>query len=168
MSDTITTDRLTLRRFAVADIAAVTTALQDIDIVRMLPRMPWPYTEQDAERFITQVAPSEPSTFVIEINNSLVGSVSANEQLGYWLVRTAWGQGYATEASRAVLKLRFDQGVQDVPSGHRLGNHQSRNVLTKLGFRDTQTRDVFNNAEHTTVTLQDMILTRQDWEAAHA
>ena len=41
-------------------------------------------------------------------------SSPSSAELGYWFLREAWGQGYATESSAAMLELGF----------HRLGFHR--------------------------------------------
>ncbi len=168
MTDILQTERLTLRRLEARDAAPITEALQEIDVVRWIPRMPWPYTQADAETFIHEVAAREDLTYGIEHAGKLVGSVSGERQLGYWLAKDAWGQGFATEASRAVLAKRFAQDDTPVPSGHRVGNARSRHVLTKLGFRDTVTRTLFCTADGRDVTLQDMELTKSRWQEGAA
>ena len=165
MTDTFATERLTLRRFGESDVPVVTAAMQNRDVVAMSPRVPWSYTDGDARQFITDIASSEPMTFAVTQADVLIGAVSAQVQLGYWFVPQVWGCGFATEAARAVLTERFAQSVANVPSGHRVGNQRSRNVLTKLGFKDAGLRDVFCNAEGANVTLQDMVLSHADWVA---
>ncbi len=165
MVDEHHTSRLTLRRFMPQDADAVTAALQNPEIVRMIPRLPWPYTHADAVFFIEQVAAKQPTTFAVCHEGALIGAVSLDVQLGYWLVPAAWGKGFATEASRALLSLHFEKSEEDIPSGHRPDNARSRNVLVKLGFKDTEKREVFSNLEQTDVILQDMVLTADEWQA---
>lgn len=163
MVDTLITDRLTLRRFAARDTAAIVSAMETPEIARMIPRLPWPYTAQDATHFIDQIAAQEAFTFAVTHDDALIGAVSAQGQLGYWLIPAAWGKGFASEASRAVLDLRFAQNDHDVMSGHRFGNARSRSVLLKLGFKDTETRKIFSNYEGNEVVLQDMTLSADNW-----
>lgn len=165
MTDAITTERLLLRRFRDDDEAVVATALQDIDIARMIPAMPWPYGAEEARVFITRTAPNDPSIYAVEHEGKLVGTIGVGEQLGYWFMLSAWGQGFATEASRSVLATRFRSDQSPLRSGHRIGNDRSRRVLQKLGFRDTGQRQAFCNAEGADVAMQDMELTFADWEA---
>lgn len=52
------------------------------------------------------------------------------------LAQGYWGQGYAEEATRAVVTYAFDTlGVKGLFAGHNPGNEASRRLLTKMGFR---------------------------------
>jgi RimJ/RimL family protein N-acetyltransferase len=60
--------------------------------------------------------------------------------LGYRLARRAWGQGLATEGSRAMVAHAFDELRVDLVWATTLAaNTGSRGVLTKLGMRHTST-----------------------------
>ncbi|MEL6410156.1 MAG: GNAT family N-acetyltransferase [Pseudomonadota bacterium] len=165
MMDVIKTERLVLRRFRDADIPAITAALQDRDIVRMMPQMPWPYTRADAEQYVREVAPSKPLGFAIEHNGTLIGSVGADIRLGYWLSRLAWCQGFASEAARGLLGYRFERDRSTLLSGHRVDNPGSRRVLKKLGFVDVSQKSVHSFGEGADVKIQVMQLTHAAWEA---
>jgi [ribosomal protein S5]-alanine N-acetyltransferase len=57
-------------------------------------------------------------------------------ELGYYLGRSTWGQGYATEAGRACLAYGFETcGLQRIVAVVRPENFASRHVLEKLGFQ---------------------------------
>src|SRR6516162_1747086 len=59
-------------------------------------------------------------------------------EIGYWLGVPFWGQGYATEAVRAVIDHAFeDLGYDVVAGGARVSNPASRRVLEKCGFQWT-------------------------------
>jgi len=56
-------------------------------------------------------------------------------ELGYRLCRSAWGRGYATEGSRALIHKGFTElGVQRVVAETMTVNLASRRVLEKLGL----------------------------------
>ncbi len=56
-------------------------------------------------------------------------------ELGYRLRREAWGRGYATEGSRALLDKAFTElGVRSVWGATMSVNLPSRKVMTKLGM----------------------------------
>jgi RimJ/RimL family protein N-acetyltransferase len=58
--------------------------------------------------------------------------------LGFHLRPKFWGQGYAPEASRAVIAYAFDRlGVSALHAGHHPQNEASRKVLCRLGFEYT-------------------------------
>jgi len=56
--------------------------------------------------------------------------------IGYGLVPHSWGNGYATEAVRALIELcRAHPGVRSVTADTGHDNYASQRVLTKSGFR---------------------------------
>jgi len=57
-------------------------------------------------------------------------------ELGYWLGVEHWGQGFGTEAARAVIDFTFEEfDVEQLISGARVTNPSSRNILEKCGFQ---------------------------------
>lgn len=56
-------------------------------------------------------------------------------ELGYRLTASARGQGYATEAARAVLNYYRAQGITNIFAYTAPDNYLSQNVLKKLGFK---------------------------------
>jgi ribosomal-protein-serine acetyltransferase len=57
-------------------------------------------------------------------------------ELGYWLARDKTGQGFMTEASKAVLGWAFSRlNVHRVRVAAATDNHASLNVIRRLGFR---------------------------------
>jgi RimJ/RimL family protein N-acetyltransferase len=56
-------------------------------------------------------------------------------ELGYRLHKSAWGKGYATEGSRALISKGFtDFGVQRVVAETMVGHVASRRVMEKAGL----------------------------------
>lgn len=63
------------------------------------------------------------------------GSPPDEVELGYRLRRAAWGKGYGTEGSRALIRKGFtDQGVQRVVASTYQDNIGSRRVMQKAGL----------------------------------
>jgi RimJ/RimL family protein N-acetyltransferase len=61
-------------------------------------------------------------------------------ELGYRLRRPAWGKGYATEGSRALIQKGFAEfGVQRVVASTMVVNVASRRVMEKTGLRFVRT-----------------------------
>lgn len=68
-----------------------------------------------------------------EIGASVDGSTA---QVGYTVVEPSWGQGYATEALRALLDhLLADPGIDRVVAETLAGHAASRRVMEKAGMR---------------------------------
>jgi RimJ/RimL family protein N-acetyltransferase len=61
-------------------------------------------------------------------------------ELGYRLRRPAWGKGYATEGSRALIQKGFAEfGVQRVVASTMVVNVASRRVMEKAGLKFVRT-----------------------------
>ncbi len=57
-------------------------------------------------------------------------------ELGYRLRKSAWGKGYATEGSRALIRKGFtESGVQRVTAEAMAVNQASRRVMEKAGLK---------------------------------
>ncbi|MDJ0699113.1 MAG: GNAT family N-acetyltransferase [Woeseiaceae bacterium] len=60
---------------------------------------------------------------------------SGDIEIGYYMKRSAWGFGYATEASRRMLAFAFEETpLQEVVATFDAKNLASRKVLKKAGF----------------------------------
>lgn len=69
-------------------------------------------------------------------------AAAAEPELVFELLRRVWGQGYATEASWAVLDWARSLGYGRVWATVWDGNTASRRVLAKLGFIETARTEV--------------------------
>lgn len=58
--------------------------------------------------------------------------------LGYYLFPAFWGQGFATEAVRAIADHLVQQGIHRLVASVTVGNHASAQVLKKSGFSFTR------------------------------
>jgi RimJ/RimL family protein N-acetyltransferase len=143
--DQIRTDRLILRPPVSGDVAAITGLAGDYGIASMTTRMPHPYAEADARQFVQLVARQDGArerTFVVErVGAGLIGAIGFHRtpfgplELGYWIGRPHWGQGYATEAVAGALHwVSADWGRKAIASGHFADNARSASVLIKSGF----------------------------------
>lgn len=142
------TERLLLRPGWREDAPALLAAIADPAIVRNLANAPWPYRMADAEAFLARErGPLDASCLVFRRTAGapeLIGGVGfgrmpdGEQEFGYWIVRPHWGQGYATEAARAVVEIARDSlRLKRLRAGHFLDNPASGRVLAKLGFRPT-------------------------------
>ena len=89
--------------------------------------------------------------------------------LGYRLRKSAWGKGYATEGSRALIDKGFsEQGVQRVTAETMVVNSRSRQVMEKCGLslvrifhQEWPDSDPIEGSEHGDV---EYALTKAEWE----
>jgi RimJ/RimL family protein N-acetyltransferase len=56
-------------------------------------------------------------------------------ELGYWIGKPYWGNGYATEAAAALVRYAFASGLNRVMARHFRGNVASGRVMQKIGMR---------------------------------
>jgi RimJ/RimL family protein N-acetyltransferase len=63
-------------------------------------------------------------------------------EIGWRLIRAAWGKGYASEAARALLKHGFECcGMNEVLSYTAANNVRSEAVMRRIGLRREPNRD---------------------------
>ena len=118
--------------------------INDEGIVCNLASAPWPYTPESAREFASRPQdPMYPSFFLTlpgQDGSRLVGSCGLGEfegkaELGYWIAREYWGQGFATEAARAVIEIAALLGHPQLLCSHFADNPASGRVIEKLGFQ---------------------------------
>ena len=96
------------------------------------------------------------------------GDPDDEPELGYRLFASAWGRGYATEGSRALIRSAFEElGARRVYATTLVVNVASRRVMEKAGLRFMRVfqepwPDPIDGEEHDFV---EYALTRDDWEA---
>jgi len=137
------TERLTLRKPTLADVKTISHLANDRRIAENTRRLPHPYSADHAVEFVRALAKDNRETvFLIENNHTPIGMVGVDwrepqmPELGYWLGVAHWGQGFATEAARAVIDFTFETSdVEQLISGARVANPASRNILEKCGFQ---------------------------------
>ena len=61
--------------------------------------------------------------------------LGAHYEIGWRLVRAAWGFGYASEAAIAALKDAFGRGVSEILSYTAPDNLRSQNVMTRIELK---------------------------------
>ena len=139
------TERLILRPMTVADAPAVFQWAGDPLVARY---MVYPtYTAVgDVEKWLRSVELQEEPYefgFVRKVDSLLIGSGSIGpdaQREGFWgfgynLRRDCWGQGYATEAAKAMIRFAHDTfGITRFSSSHVEANKASGHVMEKCGL----------------------------------
>jgi RimJ/RimL family protein N-acetyltransferase len=140
------TERLVLRAPRLEDAKAVALLANDKRIAENTRRIPHPYKRADAEDFIAAVnlPGGEEVAFVITLHDeTVIGTCGIALQdgapdVGYWLGAKFWGNGFATEAVRALVDFGFTELCHDaLQAGARVTNPASRRILQKCGFQWT-------------------------------
>lgn len=151
MPDVLNTPRLALRPLRLSDATDFSVLANDFDIGRMTGSFPHPFPQLSAEFFIMKFAARRaravayPYAITKPSEDRLLGvmDIFKNTQdqweLGYWLGRPAWGQGFATEAGAALIDTaRTVLGVQRIEACVFTDNPGSARVLEKLGFKQAE------------------------------
>lgn len=145
---TLTTDRLLLRPFVLDDAPAVQRLAGERAVADTTERIPHPYEDGFAEAWIAQpqrFSERKECTFAIVLKDGqhLIGGIGLTlsmahlrGELGYWIGTPFWGQGYCTEAARAVLDYGFNTiGLHRIEGRNMSRNPASGRVMLKLGMQ---------------------------------
>lgn len=147
------TKRLILRPWEESDASHLYQHASDPNVG---PIAGWPpHTSIENSRQIIQNVFSKPETFAIVLKeaglpvgcmalhfHSYLAEKDDEAELGYWVGRSYWGEGIATEAGKEMLRHAFlDLGLNRVWCGYLDGNDRSRRVQEKLGFKHQWTSD---------------------------
>lgn len=142
----IRSERLFLRPGWPEDWQELAPLIADEKVVRNLATAPWPYTGEDARRFLDLPQQHRLPRFLVTLPSAagarMIGGIGLDRrgrhvELGYWIAREHWGRGYAREAARAVVGLARTLGHDRIVGSHFLDNPASGRVLEHAGFRRT-------------------------------
>ncbi len=145
---TLTTSRLTLRPFTLDDAPTVKELAGAREVAETTLNIPHPYNEGMAEEWIGTHQDAfdrgETVTFAITLRNEavLIGAIglSVNKthhlaEIGYWIGRPYWNQGYCTEAAQEVVRYGFSVlDLNRVQARHMTKNPASGRVMLKAGM----------------------------------
>ena len=142
-----------LHKWTSADREALMALCNDVDRTFLSDRLPYPYTEADADWWLGMVAENEGKEGVwraIVVDGLIVGSISverlANVQrnagsIGYMVLTPFWSQGIGTEAVRQICGIAFQELALERIIGEVFPeNLASARVLEKNGFRLEETK----------------------------
>ena len=144
---------ITLHTWTPADKPALMALCNAVDRTFLSDRLPYPYTEADADWWLGMVAENEGKEGVwraIVADELIVGSISverlANVQrnagsIGYMVLTPFWSQGIGTEAVRQICGIAFQELALERIIGEVFPeNLASARVLEKNGFRLEETK----------------------------
>jgi RimJ/RimL family protein N-acetyltransferase len=171
------TARLTLREFAESDVDNLYALDSDPGVMRFINGgKPTPREEIETE-VLPEILRSGGKWAAIESATSgFVGWFSLKavpdrpdeRELGYRLRTSAWGKGYGTEGSRAVVGYGFTElGLTRIVANTMTVNTASRRVMEKCGLTYVRTYHMQwpETIEGTELGDVEYALTRADWEA---
>jgi RimJ/RimL family protein N-acetyltransferase len=181
------TDRLVLRQFTAADLDNLVELDSDPDVMRYITGgRPTPreqvrdevlpaflaYYERFAGYGFWAAVEKATGQFLGWFHLRPPEGANPDEpELGYRLLRSAWGKGYATEGSRALIRKAFTElGARRVYAETMAVNRGSWRVMEKVGMRLVRTfrqpwLDRIEGDEHGDV---EYALTRAEWHQQEA
>ena len=177
-TQTIETERLTLRRLLSADADQMyENWASDPAVTKYLRWDPHPNAAHTAEllRAWETLYPNDDYyqwCCVEKATGAVFGTISLfldeeGWECGYCFGQRWWGKGYATEAARAVVRYWFDTvGADELSCCHALGNPASGRVMQKAGFVYDHDA-VYHKFDGTPVSCRCFLLTRERYEALY-
>ena len=143
---------INLHEWTSADTGTLIALCNAVDRTFLSDRLPYPYTEADADWWLGMVAENDGKEGIwrsIWADSELVGSISvernSDEQrnvgsIGYMILTPFWTQGIGTEAVRQICGIAFQELALDRIIGQVFPeNVASVRVLEKNGFRLEET-----------------------------
>lgn len=139
------TRMIELREFKTEDEELLVSYLNEESVTKFISaRLPQPYTKEAAAWWVN-TGSKIGIVKAITKNGKLIGSISAvvgeferqkSAEIGYWLARPFWGQGFASQALAEFSKTIF-QSTEIVRLYAPVfeGNTASARVLEKCGFK---------------------------------
>ncbi|MCL2574794.1 MAG: GNAT family N-acetyltransferase [Defluviitaleaceae bacterium] len=145
---TITTERLILRLYKISDAQRVCELCNNYNIYKSTLTLPYPYPIESALAWI----PTHYENFVNDrlyelavtdkATGELFGAISLtnnqrykNGEIAYWIGEEYWGNGYATEALKALIDFAFlEKGYHRVWGRFFASNPSSGKVMQKVGM----------------------------------
>lgn len=141
-SPTLRTPRLLLRRFRLDDAPAFHAAMSDPEVMRFwstAPHVDLAETEGWIAKTIAATEAGDADEFIVEHQSAVIGKVGLwrDDEVGFLMMREAWGHGFAAEAARALIARGFASGLQRITAEAHPDNERSLGLLSRLGFRRT-------------------------------
>ena len=140
----IHTQRLCLRPWIDADAPALFELARDPRIGMLCGWKPFELIDDAREALSTVLVANDSYAVTLGSTGEIVGSIALHidtdspeatvADIGYWIGVPYWGNGYASEAGRAIIERAKELGVETIILKYFDGNDASRRVSEKLGF----------------------------------
>jgi len=143
---------ITLHTWSTSDKPALMALCNAVDRTFLSDRLPYPYTEADADWWLGMVAENEGKEGAwraIVMDGQIVGSISveiADENnsvgsIGYMILTPFWSQGIGTEAVRQICGIAYRElAIERIIGEVFTENQASIRVLEKNGFQLEETK----------------------------
>jgi [ribosomal protein S5]-alanine N-acetyltransferase len=147
----VVTERLRLRPFVAEDAEELAYLAGTARIADTMLDWPHPFSASNARSTIAAQAAvyqaGRAIHFAVERRDraGLAGGIELGAMdnphrcadLRFWIAEEQWGQGFASEAARAVLRFGFGElGLHRIDAMHLVRSDAARAVLRKVGMRE--------------------------------
>lgn len=148
----IVNEQISLSEFRSSDKDTLIAYLNDRDIYDRTLRIPFPYTQNEADEWLALVAKisqqqGRPVHFAIRSDDdALIGGCgfdgfqvgkSHRAEVGYWLAKPFWGRGIMTAVVQRLYQHAFEEfGLVKITAHVFSHNPASARVLEKCGFQE--------------------------------
>ena len=176
----IITERLILKELKAVDILDIVKFASNKNISVFTLNIPFPYSEKDAIYWINLANQGFKNgtnmIFGIRLKpeNKFIGGIGFSieqrfnrAEIGYWIAEPFWRNGYATEATKAVIEYGFvNLSLNKFTSSHFSKNAVSGKVMENSGmFKEGVLKEhVLKNSEYHDLILYG--LTKNQFTAA--
>jgi RimJ/RimL family protein N-acetyltransferase len=183
LTEPVRTERLLLRRFAATDVDELLPIHADPDAVRYVPYPPRDRQAvedvlvrkvastrlgQDGDLLELAVIRADTGALIGDLLLALRSVEHQTLEVGYIFAAAQTGQGFATEAVRALLQLAFGPiGARRVIARVDTRNEPSRALLRRIGFR--QEAELIENEwfKGELTSEADYAFLAREWPPAH-
>ena len=133
-----------LRYWRLSDKMELTNLCNAVDRRFLSDRLPYPYTEKDAEKWLKMVTNNDAITGIyraIVYDGKLIGSISVEKkdddaEIGYMILNEYTNKGIATEAVKQICSIAFKAlSIEQITANVFQPNIASIRVLLKNGFK---------------------------------
>jgi len=150
------TERLLLRQWKVSDLAPFAEMNADPEVTEFLQG---PMSRERSNKMVDRIVDSFTwrgfGLWAVEVVDGpeFIGFVGLWDaffeapftpavEVGWRLTRSAWGNGYATEAAKAAVAFGFGKvGLPEIVSFTATGNERSRAVMERIGMSRDEAGD---------------------------
>lgn len=177
MFPVLETERLQLRQLELSDAPIVQRLAGDPAIAATTLTIPHPYTLDAAEAWIqgTQEGFKRGDDYVFALvrktDGEFIGVMEISPErehkraeLGYWVARSQWGQGYATEAARRLIRFGFEElKLNRIYATYFTHNPASARVMQKAGmtFEGVRRQHILKNGQF--IDLGEYAILREEY-----
>ncbi len=113
--------KVELKKWSLDDKESLISICNKVERKYLTNRMPYPYTEEDADWWLDRIGEQEGKDGVfraITVDGRIVGNITVarkadvygkDAELGYVLVTEQWSKGIMTEATRQICDIAFTE-----------------------------------------------------------